>query len=106
MCGLEFPDIESSVYQRYAGDDILVFGIHGGDPPAHVQAFIEQTGVTFPVLPDENNSRGLFSFPGGVGYPYPRDVVIGKDLRVRSIKNSFDVHEMDALIQALLAEDG
>jgi len=40
-----------------------------------------------------------FQFPPGVGYPFPRDVVIGKDLTVRAIKSSFD-----ALIEQLLAE--
>lgn len=98
------PDIESSVYQRYRDQGVLVFGIHPGDPPEKVEDFIEQTGVTFPIVADENFSRGLFAFPAGVGYPYPRDVVIGKDLRVHSIKNSFDVAEMDALVQSLLAE--
>jgi len=68
-----------------------------------VQNFIEQTGITFPVVGDQGTLYD-FSYPQGVGYPYPRDVVIGKDLRIRSIKNSFNVQEMDALIQTLLAE--
>ncbi len=81
-----------------------MYGIHPGDPPNLVTDFVEQTGVTFPIIADEGSTKNEFSFPGGVGYPYPRDVVIGKDLRVRSIKNSFDVAEMDALVQSLLAE--
>ncbi len=105
MCGLELPDIDTTIHQRYASDGVLVYGIHPGDPPELVAGFVEQTGVSFPIIPDENFSRGLFSFPGGVGYPYPRDVVIGKDLTVHSIKNSFDPAEMDALVQTLLAED-
>jgi hypothetical protein len=28
------------------------------------------------------NTRGLFSFPAGVRYSYPRDIVIGKDRRL------------------------
>ena len=80
-----------------------MFAIHPGDPPAAVANFIEQTGITFPVVAD-NNTLYQFSYPSGVGYPYPRDIVIGKDLTVRSIKNSFNVAEMDALIQSLLAE--
>lgn len=81
-----------------------MIGIHPGDPPEQVANFISQTGISFPVIADEG-SRGLFRYPQGVGYPYPRDVVIGKDLVVRSIKNSFSVQEMDALVQNLLAED-
>lgn len=91
------------MWQRYQHEDVLVFGIHPGDPPELVKDFIEQTGLTFPVVADEDTLY-QFSFPSGVGYPYPRDVVIGKDLRVRSIKNSFNQAEMDTLIQTLLAE--
>lgn len=80
---------------------MLVYGIHPGDPAEMVADFIEQTGVTYPIL-SNNSTKGLFNFPGGVGYPYPRDIVIDKDLKVRSIKNSFNVEEMDALIQSLI----
>ena len=104
MCGLELPEIETSVWQRYGDDDVLVFGVHPGDPPAAIADFIEQTGVTFPILADPGYSGSLFAWPEGVGYPYPRDIVVGKDLTVHSIKNSFNVEEMDALIQTLLAQ--
>lgn len=98
------PEIENSIWQPYKDQGILVYAIHPGDPPGQVQAFIEQTGVTYPVIMDVNTSRIDFNFSQGVGYPYPRDIVIGKDLTIHSIKNSFDVEEMDALVQRLLAE--
>ena len=82
---------------------MIVYGLHGGEDPKLLEDFAEQTGVTFP-LERHNGTLSLLAFPAGVGYPYPRDVVIGKDLTVRSIKNSFNVDEMDALIQQLLAE--
>ena len=83
---------------------MLVYGLHSNDPADLIADFIEQTGVTFPIVVDEASTLGEFAYPQGVGYPYPRDVVVGKDLTVRSIRNSFDVHEMDTLIQQLLAE--
>ncbi len=92
------------MWREYEDDGVLVFGIHPGDPPDMVANFVEQTGITYPIVNDTEYTRGLFAFPLGVGYPYPRDVVIGKDLTVHSIKNSFNVEEMDALIQTLLAE--
>lgn len=103
MCGLELPDIDATIYQRYADEGVLVYGIHPGDPPLQVENFVEQTGVSFPIVPDED-TKFLFSFASGVGYPYPRDVVIGKDLRVHAIKNSFDGAQMEALVQTLLNE--
>ncbi len=97
------PDLESTLWAPHREDGLLVYGLHRGESPDDLADFIEQTGVTFPVL----NGRGTladFAFPPGVGYPYPRDVVIGKDLRVRAIRNSFNVEEMKALVERLLAE--
>jgi len=79
--------------------------MHGqGENPLNVADFAAQTGVSFPLVPDVGNTLGKFDFPPGVNFPYPRDVVIGKDLVVRSIKNSFDVAEMDALVEQLVNE--
>ncbi len=97
------PEIDNSIFQKYSGQGVIVYGIHPNDAADQVQDFIEQTGVTFPIVADRGTRRE-FAFPAGVGYPYPRDIVVGKDLTVHSIKNSFDVDEMDALIEALLAE--
>lgn len=83
---------------------MAVFGLHQSEPADLLGDFREQTGVTFPFLADEGYTLGKLAYPSGVGYPYPRDVVIGKDGVIRSIKNSFDVDEMDALVQALLQE--
>jgi hypothetical protein len=79
------------------------FMAYDGESPQQVAAFIEQTGVTFPII-EGRGTLGLFEFPVGVGYPYPRDVIVGKDLVVRSIRNSFSVEETDTLIQQLLNE--
>lgn len=80
-----------------------MYGLHSGESQAQLEDFIEQTGVTYPII-DGRGTLSQFAFPEGVGYPYPRDVVIDKHGVVRSIRNSFDVQEMDALIQNLLAE--
>jgi hypothetical protein len=81
-----------------------VFGLHQGENAGQIADFKQQTGVTFPILQDETSTLNKVAYPPGVGYPYPRDVVIGKDLTIRSIRNSFDVDEMDALVQQLLNE--
>lgn len=81
----------------------MVIGIHRGEDPTKLTNFLEQAGITFPVVRDDSTLY-LWAFPAGVGYPYPKDIVIGKDLTIRSIKASFNVDEMDSLIQSLLAE--
>jgi hypothetical protein len=82
---------------------VIVFGLHPGEDPSILADFVAQTGITFPVV-DSHDTLSRFAYPPGVGYPYPRDVVIGKDMTIRSIKNSFNIEELDGLVQTLLAE--
>ncbi len=97
-------DIETSIHQEFQDEPVLVYGIHGGEPPGLLADFVEQTGVTYPILSDPGGSAWKLQFPPGTGYPYPRDVVIDKHGVIRSIKNSFSVVEMQQLVQELLAE--
>jgi peroxiredoxin len=97
------PDIEQAIYQEYRDQGVLVYGIHSGDDPGLLADFREQTGVTFPFERDEG-TRVMLSFPEGVGYPYPRDVVVDKSLTIRSVRNSFSAEETRALVEQLLAE--
>ena len=82
---------------------MLVYALHPGDDPAQLANFVVQTGITFPVVHSQG-TLGQFAFPSGVGYPYPRDIVIGKDMTVRAIRNSFNPGELDTLVQQLIAE--
>lgn len=91
------------MWQSFRDRGVLVVGIHRGEPADDLADFVEQTGVTFPIRADRSTLQRL-AFPPGVGYPYPRDVVIGKDLTVRSIRNGFNAQEMQALVERLLAE--
>jgi hypothetical protein len=96
-------DLENAIWQPFKDQGVLVFGIHGGEQTALLEDFVEQTGVTFPIVQD-SGTRGLFAYPPGSNYPYPRDVVVGRGLRIKSIKNSFNAAEMAELVEALLAE--
>lgn len=99
------PDLDRAIHGVYDTDDVRVIGLFPPEEPAElIQDFKDQTGVRFPLVPDELLTQQLFHFPEGVDFPFPRDVVIGPDLRVRSIKNSFDADEMRDLIEQLLAE--
>lgn len=86
------------MYERYKDQGVLVYGLHRGEDPDQLANFVEQTGVGFPIVHD-GGTYYSFGWAEGVGYPYPRDVVIGPDLRVLSVKNSFDIQETEALIQ-------
>lgn len=97
------PDIDANIHRELKDQGVAVIGIHPGDPPEMVAAFVEQTGVSFPIVADQGTLSQLV-FPTGVGYPYPRDVVIDKELRIRSIRNSFNAAETRELVEKLLKE--
>ena len=65
--------------------------------------FQEQTGISFP-LREGNRTLAQFEFPVGVSYPYPRDVIVDQNLTIRAVRNSFDVEEIQGLLNEILAE--
>ncbi len=103
MCSLEFPDLEREIHLPYVDDGVLVFGIHDGESQDDLSVFIETTDVTFPLVADRGTLLRL-AFPEGIIAPYPRDVIVDKDLTIRMIRSSFDADEMVTLIDELLEE--
>lgn len=97
------PDLEHGLRSRYDRDEVYLVGVYDLEEPRALEDFREQTGVTFPLLRDRGTLWRL-AFPEGVGYPYPRDVIVGPDLTVRAIRNSYNAEEVNALIDRLLAE--
>jgi hypothetical protein len=81
---------------------VVVYGLHGGEPENLVADFVAQTGVTFPVMFGQF-SITAFAFPS-VGYPFPRQVVIGKDRTIRSLRNDLDIPSLRAEVVRLLGE--
>ena len=101
MCVLEFPELEENIHQRY--DDVTVIGVNtgglgGGDDTARIQNFIEQAGVTFPIVMDEGQTETLAA---GLGIsPFPVDLVIDRQGIIRYLSTEYDPNALDAAIQA------
>ncbi len=82
---------------------MLVYGLHQGEPAKLLADFAEQTGITFPLVYSQGTLQ-RFAFPPGVGYPFPRDVIVGPDLRIVSVKTSFSIEEVEADILSALGK--
>lgn len=95
------PDLEANIWQVFRDRGVLVYGLHGDDQPDIVADFVEQTGVTFPI--HFTTTINAFDFTT-VGYPFPRQVIIGKDRRVRELRNHLDIASLQQLLDALLDE--
>ena len=95
MCGLEFPDLEASVYQPYKDQDVIVVGINpgammmGGESAARVRAFVDQTRVTFPVGFDDGDSYKMFPYGGAIS-PFPLDVIVDRDGTIVYAERRYD----------------
>ncbi len=65
--------------------------------------FADGTGVTFPVMRDEDGTYNAYDVTAESA-PFPLDVVIDKNGTIRAISERFDADELEALIDELLAE--
>lgn len=80
-------------------------GLFGGDTPEIVDAFIDQTGVTFPVGWDRNGSYTSFILAADPGLsPFPVDVIVAPGGTLLYVEPQYDAAVMSAIIEALLDE--
>ncbi|NBI30432.1 redoxin domain-containing protein [Chengkuizengella marina] len=52
-CVREMPAIED-IYNKYQSKDLIILGVNLDEPEVTVQSFVNQVGVTFPILLDKN----------------------------------------------------
>jgi len=78
-------------------------GLFGGETTETVRAFIEQTGVTFPIVRGDT-TYSEYANPDGAISPYPLDVIIDREGTIRYLRHEFDGDAMVAQVEQLLAE--
>ena len=110
MCSLEFPDIETSIFQPMKDRGLVVYGVaqgglRGGDTDEILRNFIDQTGVTFEVVRDTGDGYRMFrrAVPEASVSPFPLDVVIGPDGRLISARREFDPEALRRDIEPFLS---
>lgn len=104
MCGLEFPDLETAFWQVYAADGLLVVGVNTTDSEDTLQQFVEQTGVTFPVGWDVEESYAAFKAAEDGISPYPLDVVVDRAGKITYLSREYDSGALQAAVEAALAD--
>ncbi len=77
-------------------------GVFGTESPETLAAFVEQTGVTFPIL---QNDRTYFEYddPDFAISPYPLDVIVDQDGNIAYLRREYDAEAMLMTIDRLLA---
>ena len=106
VCSAGFPDLERHVAQAYPSEQVQVYGVnanlHPGEFDSVVLDFIEQTGVTFPVIFDQGGTYWMYDRPSADTAPFPLNVVIDPDGRIAAVQVEQDVDALTAAIDALL----
>ena len=79
-CKAEMPVLQD-FYTDHAGLGFTILAIELGEPPAEVASFVDQYGLTFPVLPDPTQSA-MAAFQN---YSLPSSYVIDREGQVRLV---------------------
>lgn len=108
MCSLEFPDLETQLWQKYRDRGVVVLGLSGSglfgsESASTIASFIEQTGVSFPIVRGDSTYFD-YANPDGAISPYPLDVIIDRDGTITYLRHEFDGDAMVAEIDRLLAQ--
>ena len=77
-------------------------GLKGGDTVEILEQFVGQTGVTFPIGVDVNQTFERYAANEDGISPFPLDVIIGKDGNIEYLAREFHPDEMTAVIDRLL----
>lgn len=96
--------METDLHQRYP--DLTVIGVAGGgfgDRQETILDFVEQTGVTFPIVWDESTLNG-WDFPENIS-PYPRQVLLDAEGRATYIASEHQAGALDRAVRDLLGLD-
>jgi hypothetical protein len=75
----------------------VVLGVAAGDNEPSVVSFVEQTGVRFPIVWDENWLRHRLAFPPSIS-PFPRQVLIDADGHIAYVASEHSASDLTAAI--------
>jgi hypothetical protein len=103
VCGPEFSDLETTIWQTYQSDGVMVFGINRLEDPETVRNWVEQFGVTFPVLLDTTAQVYIDYLITGCSTPFPRDFIIDQSGVVQYLACEYEPEAMIAVIDSLLS---
>ncbi len=84
----------------------MVWGIASRENAAVVRTYVEQPGVTFPILIDRDGAvnaayRQNPAFPSAA---FPQDWIVGPDGTVVYVNNGFELDAMETALDAALAD--
>jgi peroxiredoxin len=114
-CGQDLPDIEQRIWKKYKSQGLVAVGVDPGgfagvqglpsnENPDVLAAYIKALGLTLPIGIETTKTYITFTqlYPGT--NPFPVDVVVGKDGKIKYIERDYDPQAYEAAVVAALAE--
>lgn len=99
-CKAEMPALDAEIYQKIKHPDLVVVAIGREHTAAELRKFKQDHGYTFPMAPDPQRAiYGLFA----QAY-IPRNVVIGKDGRIKWLSVGYTKREFAGMISLIKEE--
>lgn len=106
VCQKVMPIVESRIWGKYkANPNFVLVGICKGENKDAVLKFIETSGVTYPLIPDEDASK--FSLFAEKDAGVTRNVLIGKNGKIAFLTRLYqeeEFAELDKKIEELLLD--
>jgi hypothetical protein len=92
--------MELSIWQEYQDEEFIIIGVGHESVPELID-FVEDQGITYPILHDDAGVYGDYNLQGGPS-PYPRDFIIDQQGIIRYANTEYDPGGMVVTIEHLL----
>ena len=100
--------METTIWQEYQEDNIIMLGIINTLNQSLIDGFIEENSITFPILFDPGSAGGVqggdtyedYYMPND-GSPYPRDFIVDQEGILQYANNEIDTEWMIYVLDEL-----
>ena len=103
--------METTIWQTYPQDEVIVVGIINTSNQSQIDNFIEENSLTFPILFDPGSPGGVqggdtyndYYLPND-GSPYPRDFIVDQEGILQYANNEIDTEWMHYVLSQLVGD--
>ena len=104
--------METTIWQTYPQDEVIVVGIINTSSQNQIDNFIQENSLTFPILFDPGSPGGVqggntyndYYMPND-GSPYPRDFIVDQEGILQYANNEIDTEWMHYVLNELVGDN-
>tara|TARA_B100000963_G_scaffold196432_1_gene170964 strand:- start:98 stop:565 length:468 start_codon:yes stop_codon:yes gene_type:complete len=96
VCRKEMPHLEKRVWQKFKNENFLLVGVDIKDSRERAEAFVQLTGVTYPIAHDPEGT--IFSKFTLEGAGVTRNILVNKKGEIVFLTRLFEEEEFESMI--------